>query len=157
MPAGRPSRCASWPGTTGSPGPPGTRNQRSVVAVCRAAGFQPRIRFTALNGASGGHILKDGVAVALTSATLVPPGELHTVRLAEDLRVALTVAWRRGSRAAPTALWLAQWLRDRHVKQLAKHRPDLLAWLRADTSRRPGYLPTCGSEDHASGKGGALC
>ncbi|MGN9766836.1 LysR family transcriptional regulator [Micromonospora sp. SD12] len=123
-------------------GPAGTRNQRSVLAVCRAAGFVPRIRFTALNGPSGRHILKDGAAVALTSATLVPPGELHTVRLAEDLRVALTVAWRRGGPAAPTAAWLARWLRDRHIGQLAERRPDLLAVLRADPSRWPGYAPT---------------
>ncbi|MFI7512696.1 LysR family transcriptional regulator [Micromonospora echinofusca] len=123
-------------------GPAGTRNQRSVLAVCQAAGFVPRIRFTAPNGPSGRHILKDGKAVALTTATLVPPGELHTVRLAEDLRVALTVAWRRGGPAAPTAAWLARWLRDRHVGQLAERRPDLLAALRADPSRWPGYAPT---------------
>ncbi|MBQ1072361.1 LysR family transcriptional regulator [Micromonospora sp. C31] len=123
-------------------GPAGTRNQRSVLAVCQAAGFVPRIRFTALNGPSGRHILKDGVAVALTSATLVPPGELHTVRLAEDLRVRLTVAWRHGGPAAPTAAWLARWLRDRHVGQLAERRPDLLAALRADPARWPGYALT---------------
>ncbi|MFI6162993.1 LysR family transcriptional regulator [Micromonospora haikouensis] len=123
-------------------GPAGTRNQRSVLAVCQAAGFVPRIRFTALNGPSGRHILKDGAAVALTSATLVPPGALHAVRLTEDLRVRVTVAWRHGGQATPTAEWVARWLRDRRVGQLAERRPHLLAALRADPARWPNYVLT---------------
>ncbi|RKN41478.1 LysR family transcriptional regulator [Micromonospora endolithica] len=121
-------------------GPAGTRNHRSVLAVCRAAGFVPRVRFTALNGPSGRHILEAGEAVALTSATLVPAGALRTVRLAEDLRVRLVVGWRHGGPATATAEWMVRWLREQHVQRLAQRRPELLAELRADPVGWPGYV-----------------
>ncbi|MBO4206017.1 LysR family transcriptional regulator [Micromonospora echinofusca] len=120
-------------------GPAGTRNHRSVVSLCRAAGFEPRIRFTALNGPSGRRILEGGGAVALTSATLVPAGTMHTVRLAEDVRIRMTVSWRHRSTATATAGWLVRWLRDQQVRRLAECRPDLLTELRADPARWPTY------------------
>ncbi|MFC0003797.1 LysR family transcriptional regulator [Micromonospora siamensis] len=113
-------------------GPVGTRNHRSILAVCRAAGFAPRIRHTALNGPSGRHILEEGGAVALTGATLVPPGASRAVRLAEDVRVKVVVGWQRGGPATATARWIARWLRDQHIQRLAERRPELLAELRGD-------------------------
>ncbi|WP_431936198.1 LysR family transcriptional regulator [Micromonospora sp. RP3T] len=113
-------------------GPPGTRNHQSVVLLCRSVGFEPRIRYTAVNGASGRRILEDGLAVALTSATMMPSEATEVVRLAEDLRVKMTVSWGRGSTASTTAQWMARWLRDGHLRRLAALRPDLLAEMQAD-------------------------
>ncbi|SCL36227.1 DNA-binding transcriptional regulator, LysR family [Micromonospora nigra] len=120
-------------------GPAGSRNHRSVLAVCRAAGFAPRVRFTALNGPSGRHILQEGAAVALTGATLIPAGAPRTVRLAEDVRVKVVVGWRPGGPATTTAGWLVRWLRGQHLRRLAERRPELLAELRADPAGWPGY------------------
>ncbi|MFC4144825.1 LysR substrate-binding domain-containing protein [Micromonospora mangrovi] len=120
-------------------GPAGTRNHQSVVSLCRAAGFEPRIRFTALNGPSGRRILEDGGAVALTSATMIPAGAMHTVRLAEDVRIRMTVSWRHGSTATATAGWLVRWLHDGQVRRLAECRPELLTEMRADPTRWPLY------------------
>ncbi|MEV0004760.1 LysR family transcriptional regulator [Micromonospora sp. NPDC050980] len=118
-------------------GPPGTRNHQSVVLLCRSAGFEPRIRYTALNGASGRHILEDGLAVALTSATMMPGEKMTVVRLAEDIRVRMTVSWGRGGPASSTAQWVTRWLRAGHVQRLAALRPALLAEMRADPARWP--------------------
>ncbi|MFC4150034.1 LysR family transcriptional regulator [Micromonospora mangrovi] len=120
-------------------GPAGTRNHQSVVSLCRAAGFEPRIRFTALNGPSGRRILEDGGAVALTSATMIPAGAMHTVRLAEDVRIRMTVSWRHGSTATATAGWLVRWLHDGQVRRLAECRPELLTEMRADPTGWPLY------------------
>lgn len=120
-------------------GPVGTRNHRSVLALCQAAGFEPRIRFTAANGQTAGRIIESEVAVALTGAALVPGHGLRTIRLAEDLRVRMTVGWRRGGTAAGTARSIARWLRDAQVTRLAQLRPDLLAEMRTETERWPLY------------------
>ncbi|MEV4660382.1 LysR family transcriptional regulator [Micromonospora echinofusca] len=120
-------------------GPPGSRNHQSVLLLCRSMGFDPRIRFTALNGPSGRRIIEDGGAVALTGATLVPSGALRAVRLAEDVRVRMTVGWRRGSTATATAQWIVRWLRDGQIRRLAELRPDLLAEMRADPVSWPAF------------------
>ncbi|MEV0876876.1 LysR family transcriptional regulator [Micromonospora echinofusca] len=127
-------------------GPPGSRNHQSVLLLCRSMGFDPRIRFTALNGPSGRRIIEDGGAVALTGATLVPSGALRAVRLAEDVRVRMTVGWRRGSTATATAQWIVRWLRDGQIRRLAELRPDLLAEMRADPVGWPAFAdarPDC--------------
>lgn len=118
-------------------GPVGSRNHRSVLALCLAAGFEPRIRFTATNGQTTGRIIESEEAVALTGATLVPGHGLRTVRLAEDLRVRMTVGWRHGGTAAGMARSIARWLRDAQVTRLAQLRPDLLAEMRTDHERWP--------------------
>ncbi|WP_431935006.1 LysR family transcriptional regulator [Micromonospora sp. RP3T] len=123
-------------------GPAGSRNHQSVVLLCRSMGFDPRIRYTALNGPSGRRIIEDGEAVALTSATLVPSAALRAVRLAEDVRVRMTVGWRRGSTATATAQWIVRWLRDGQIRRLAELRPDLLAEMRADPVSWPAFADT---------------
>ncbi|MBQ1072360.1 LysR family transcriptional regulator [Micromonospora sp. C31] len=120
-------------------GPPGSRNHQSVLLLCRSMGFDPRIRFTALNGPSGRRIIEDGSAVALTGATLVPSGAVRAVRLAEDVRVRMTVGWRRRSTATATAQWIVRWLREGQIRRLAELRPELLAEMRADPVGWPAF------------------
>lgn len=123
-------------------GQAGTRNHRSVLTLCRAAGFEPRIRFHVLNGPSGGRILEANLVVALTGATMVPRGVAHTVRLAEKAGLRMVVGWRRGDAASGVATWLVRWLRDFHLRRLVERRPELLAEVRADPFHRPDAART---------------
>lgn len=120
-------------------GQAGSRNHRSVLAPCRAAGFEPRIRFHVLNGPSAWRIFEQNLVVAPTGAAMVPRGVTHTVRLAEDIGLRMTVGWRRNGGATETAGWLVRRLRDFHLRRLAERRPELLAEMRADPARWPGY------------------
>lgn len=120
-------------------GPAGSRSHRSVVALCRSVGFEPRIRFTVQSGTAGLRIVESGAAVALTGAALVPGPGLRAVRLAEDLRVRMTVGWRRGGSATGVGHRIASWLRDAQVTRLTQVRPELLAEMRENGDRWPLY------------------
>ncbi|CAA9278342.1 MAG: hypothetical protein AVDCRST_MAG41-3337 [uncultured Corynebacteriales bacterium] len=120
----------------------GSRNHAAVQALCQAAGFEPRVRFTALNGATGKQILRTHKAVALTGAALNPDLTLHAVRLAGDVVVKMTVGWRDGSTATSTAHRIARWLGQSQVSRLARIRPDLLAEMRAEPHRWPQLRDT---------------
>lgn len=118
----------------------GSRNHSSVLALCRSAGFEPRVKFTSTHSASGRRLLDAGAAVALTSAAFVPDPALPAVRLAEDLKVRVTVGWRRGGTVTDVAQRIVHWLRGAHVRRLAAIRPQLLAEMRADPGRWPHLI-----------------
>lgn len=116
----------------------GGRNHSSVQALCRSAGFEPRIRFTSDHTKGARQVLDTGLAVALTSASYVP-GHPHltAVRLAEDFEVRTTVGWRRGGPVTDVAHRIVHWLRGVQVRRLADINPELLAEMRADPGRWP--------------------
>ncbi|MFC5291211.1 LysR family transcriptional regulator [Actinokineospora guangxiensis] len=120
----------------------GGRNHSSVVALCRSAGFDPRVKYTSTHSRSARHVLNAEVAVALTSAAFVPGTTAPTVRLAEDFEVRVTVGWRRGGTLADVAHRIVGWLRLAHSRRLAASRPELLAEMRADPDRWPHLTGT---------------
>jgi DNA-binding transcriptional LysR family regulator len=115
----------------------GGRNHSSVVALCRSAGFDPRVKYTSTHSRSARHFLDAGAAVALSSASFVPGTTARAVRLAEDFEVRVTVGWRRGNLLAGVAQRIVHWLRTVHARRLAANRPDLLAEMRAAPDRWP--------------------
>ena len=122
---------------------PGTRRARHLQAVCRAAGFSPRIRYVVDDQDMVRDVLASGRCVDLAAPRHLPDEGCRAVPLVEDLRARLFYAWHEDRVPG----WLIRRiLEDSRKAFLSSLRRSGLAYLELIRSD-PGRFETLTSEN----------